>query len=264
MKTKTKKIGAMSAATMTLTLGSLLLTSCQKEELPTDPQEQVNSADAQSLEEGGAIPTDLEASEPILQYGSIDESTGHEQASDDGRSVTCSISPTSTVWSTTDGIFHVNEAQRELPAGYFMTGVGLTVTDNNVVTLMVRGRPLLSTCTWGSQLEYRAGTNPYGGLEKSFTVPAGYAITGVRWGVHDSNVNRLVVKYRALQQQADGSRRLGSTQYTYDSGGTIVESSLQISDFGYAYNQYLFSGFGAECFDSNARQSWAKVRRINP
>ncbi|MFZ1664892.1 MAG: hypothetical protein WBO28_09895 [Flavobacteriales bacterium] len=176
---------------------------------------------------------------------------------------TCSLTNAGTIWESPDGLQYQNEAQYILPEGYFMTGIGFSCTSTNMNTIMVKGRKLNVDCSIGSNVEFRAGDLPDASLEKQFTVPSGYAITGVGVGVSGTTVTGLRVFYRQLVQQADGSWRLGS-QLTYDNGGAIQRLSAA-SQLGSTYSsQYVLTGFGAIVQASSAYQTWARVGKLNP
>lgn len=180
------------------------------------------------------------------------------------QSANCSVTDLSQAWTSPGGQQYVNQAERVLPAHMFMTGVGLSISNNSVVTLMVKGRELRSDCTWGVQSEYRSGSNQNGSLQRQFTVPTGSAITGIQWGIQNGAVSRLVVKYRPLQSTADGRIRLGD-ESTYDSGGGSNEfSGLLITNFNYNPERTVFAGFGARRISPNGQQTWGHFRRINP
>ena len=175
----------------------------------------------------------------------------------------CYLSDAGTIWTSPDGLPHVNEAVFELPTGYFMTGVGFSTTSTNLNTLMIKARKLNSDCTIGIQTEFRAGDLPDASLEKQYTVPSGYAITGVGVGVTGSTVTGLRVFYRQLIQQSDGSWRLGS-QYTYDNGGAI-QCLTSVSQYGsLTPSLNLLTGFGAITQSSTIYQTWASVGKLNP
>lgn len=177
--------------------------------------------------------------------------------------VTCDLLNVENNWVSPGGQLYENEREKTLPADYFLTGVGMTVTSDAVVRIMVKGRKLNSNCTLGSQVEYNSGSNTIG-LEKQYTVPSGYVITAVGMGIHDNNVNRLLVKYRKLLAVSTGGWRLGD-ENTYDSGGTIVEGMLTMTNLSsYDPEKYCLAGFGAVSYDSNVWQLWAPVRRFVP
>lgn len=215
---------------------------------------------------GGSVTSNCECDCPAGFTGS-DCSTPTDSGGAGGNggnnSTTCGLVGNSEIWVYQGNGPWVNEKEKTLPTGYLMTGVGMTVTSDAVTRVMVKGRKLNADCTLGSQTEYNSGSSTIA-LEKQYTVPTGYVITGVGMGIHDNNVNRLVVKYRKLLQVSTGGWRLGD-ELTYDSGGTIVEGMLMISDHSnYDPEKNCFAGFGAVSYDSNVWQLWAPIRRITP
>lgn len=175
----------------------------------------------------------------------------------------CSLSGSTTIWNSLDGQSYVNEAENELPAGHFLTGVGLSTGSTTINTLMVKGRKLNSDCTLGAESEFRDGSQPSGSLEKQWTVPYGYAITGVGVGISGSTVVGLKVYYRKLIAQADGSWRLGSElSHTEGSGIDRITSVTNYSSFD--LERHLLAGFGAVNYNSDVLQVWARVRKLNP
>ena len=175
----------------------------------------------------------------------------------------CSLSGNTTIWNSADGQSYVNEAEYELPAGHFLTGVGLSTGTTTINTLMVKGRKLNNDCTLGAQTEFRAGSQPSASLEKQWTVPYGYAITGVGVGISGSTVVGIRVLYRQLIQAPDGSWRLGSElSHTEGSGIDRIASVSNYSSLD--LESQLLSGLGAINQDSNCFQVWARVRKLNP
>jgi hypothetical protein len=71
------------------------------------------------------------------------------------------------------------EASIDAPPGYVITGVGLRVSGDDVVTLRVRVQELLPEGALGGAVEVRAGTEPNGAIDANVDLPLCHVLVGL-------------------------------------------------------------------------------------
>lgn len=95
------------------------------------------------------------------------------------------------------------EAAVDAPGGYVITGVGIRVNSDNVVTLRVRVQPLLAQGDLGPAQELRAGNDPTGPIEANVDLPSCYVLVG--FGARADTNTAKTLRLWAAPMAADGT-----------------------------------------------------------
>jgi hypothetical protein len=112
----------------------------------------------------------------------------------------------------------------DLPTDCFLTGVAVAVASDDVKMMKLTYRRLNDDCTFSSSMQNILGSSPTMSAEQSYTVPSGYAITGLGLLVENNNVTRMLIRYRELIPLGSGGYLLGN-ELTANRGNT---SSLEV------------------------------------
>ena len=134
-----------------------------------------------------------------------------------------------------------------VPAGYILSGVGLSVTGDNVSLMVIESSYLYSDGTLSSddrvRTEHGDKANKNWGIEAFIQAPNQHAITGIEvWCSNDK-----VVKIRLYTRQINSSRRLTGPTYTstYGNNSSTYEKQIKLEHFPeLTQDRYILTGLG--------------------
>lgn len=140
-----------------------------------------------------------------------------------------------------------------------LVSLGIGVKNNNVEILKLGFRTLNPDGTMGN-ITYKTGGS--GTIEQEYQVPSGKAITGLKIGVKDSNVNAFEVSYRSIVLDENNCKlKWTGSESTYQNGTTQYEAEFNLSEET-NNNFEVIQGFGSEVSDSNIRAIVFKLAEI--
>lgn len=223
---------------LTVIIGFLIIYGCIPEDLP-NPCENITCYNGGVCHEGDCICFDDYTGRLCQNSPSSGSSGNTAGAGDNGNSGSdsgggareiCDLQNSSSGWVSPDGENYEAEAERELPNNFYLSGIGLRVDNDELRTVILRGRELKDDCTFGPVTEYRGGLNSSSTPERMVNLQNGLAITGIGFSVTNDNVSALTVRFRGIIEDSDGGYKLGNEATQTDGAGNI-EKLLSTSDF---------------------------------
>ncbi len=137
----------------------------------------------------------------------------------------CTLTKIGNGWVSPDGVNYNEEAELQLPNNFYMSGIGLSVNNDNLRTIVVKGRELKEDCTFGPVTEFRGGPASSSTPEMATYFANGIVITGVGFSVRNDNVSALKVNFRAIIIDSNGEYMLGN-EVTDIKGSDNIEKFL--------------------------------------
>jgi hypothetical protein len=143
----------------------------------------------------------------------------------------------------------------DLPADCFLTGVAVAVSSDDVKMMKLTYRRLNDDCSFSGSMHYTAGSSPTMSAEQSYTVPSGYAITGLGLLVENNNVTRMLIRYRELIPAGGGGFVLGYEQTANRGNNSSLEVSISTSNISsWANSNTVLTGLGLRAQNSGIYQ----------